>query len=111
MAALKTASKVTKIEGFVLCLCTVLVMMDLLEVKLLSWTGILILVGSSIFLLLIARIVPARKAITRTQALQMTGLLFFLGLGLLYSPITMLQMAALDSFNIASLMLGITLSY
>lgn len=110
MAILKIVSKVIRIETFVVCLSGVLMIMDARKVKLLSLIGLAILVGCSIlFLLMDARMIRAKREVSRTQGLQMTGVYFFIGLFLLYSPILMLQVTKLDSFNTASLILGMTL--
>jgi len=84
--------------------------MNALEVKLLSLTSFLVLIGSLIFSLLMdARMVRAKKEISRPQGLQMMGIYFLVGIILLFSPISMAQRTALDSYNTVSLILGITL--
>ncbi len=110
MTILKIAYKVIRIEAFVLWLSAVLMIMNALEVKLLSLISFLILIASAIFFVLMdARMVHARRAITRIQGLQMTGIYLFAGILLLFSPISMAQRTALDSYNRASLIFGITL--
>jgi len=106
----KIAYKVIRIETFVLWLSGVLMIMNALEVKLLSLTSFLVLIGSLIFSLLMdARMVRAKKEISRPQGLQMMGIYFLVGIILLFSPISMAQRTALDSYNTVSLILGITL--